>query len=263
MTRHAFTLIELLVVIAIIAILAAILFPVFASAKEAAKQTAGLSNTKQLAVSQLLYSNDADDTVIPANTAHPSDPIDTQISGSWVTTIQPYTKNTQILLSPGFSEGNLKKAMLQEDCDGTDVDYINSLLPSDGKYLSHYGIAKAAQYWSCDPAENSETQPYAKYPGSGWRDNYDGTYSYETLNLSSVVESARTANIGDAYTAVNRDKTEVVTKFGCESRFRYRNDGGSFSFLDGHGKYLKGNPERIHSKDSNNCIFETYFTYDR
>jgi len=263
MNRRAFTLIELLVVIAIIAILAAILFPVFASAKEAAKQTAGLSNTKQLAVSQILYSNDADDTVIPANTEHPGDPIDELVAGSWTTTIQPYLKSTQILNSPGFSEANLKKAMLQDDCDGTDVDYVNSLLPSDGKYLSHYGIAKAAQYWSCNPEENSETQPYAKYPGSGWRDLYDGTYTYETLNLGSVVETARTANIGDAYTAINRDRTDVVTKFGCESRFRYRNDGGSFSFLDGHSKYLKGNPERIHTTDASGCIFETYFTYDR
>jgi len=87
--RKAFTLIELLVVIAIIAILAAILFPVFAQAKEAAKQTQGLSNTKQIAVSQLLYSNDYDDTVIPSNTARDQegDPglalIADQIAGSW------------------------------------------------------------------------------------------------------------------------------------------------------------------------------------
>ncbi|MFX8934016.1 prepilin-type N-terminal cleavage/methylation domain-containing protein, partial [Acinetobacter baumannii] len=62
--KKAFTLIELLVVIAIIAILAAILFPVFAQAKEAAKKTTCLSNTKQIAVSQLLYSHDYDDGVI-------------------------------------------------------------------------------------------------------------------------------------------------------------------------------------------------------
>jgi len=61
--RKAFTLIELLVVIAIIAILAAILFPVFAQAKMAAKKTAALSNIKQLALATVMYANDADDTL--------------------------------------------------------------------------------------------------------------------------------------------------------------------------------------------------------
>jgi prepilin-type N-terminal cleavage/methylation domain-containing protein/prepilin-type processing-associated H-X9-DG protein len=60
---NAFTLIELLVVIAIIAILAAILFPVFAQAKEAAKRTACLSNTKQIGLSLVMYANDVDDMV--------------------------------------------------------------------------------------------------------------------------------------------------------------------------------------------------------
>jgi len=61
MSRKAFTLIELLVVIAIIAILAAILFPVFAQAKDAAKKTITLSNSKQLATSIAIYLNDNDD----------------------------------------------------------------------------------------------------------------------------------------------------------------------------------------------------------
>jgi prepilin-type N-terminal cleavage/methylation domain-containing protein/prepilin-type processing-associated H-X9-DG protein len=61
MQRKAFTLIELLVVIAIIAILAAILFPVFAQAKAAAKRTSDLSNVKQIALGMFMYSGDADD----------------------------------------------------------------------------------------------------------------------------------------------------------------------------------------------------------
>jgi len=64
--RDGFTLIELLVVIAIIAILAAILFPVFAQAKAAAKRTAELSNMKQVATATLLYATDADD-MFPIN----------------------------------------------------------------------------------------------------------------------------------------------------------------------------------------------------
>ena len=72
MRNRAFTLIELLVVIAIIAILAAILFPVFAQAKEAAKKTAALSNAKQLGTGMMLYSTDYDDLfpmAVPPNTA--------------------------------------------------------------------------------------------------------------------------------------------------------------------------------------------------
>src|SRR3954469_17835340 len=61
MRRKAFTLIELLVVIAIIAILAAILFPVFAQAKEAAKKSQTLNNTKQLSIAMLIYNTDNDD----------------------------------------------------------------------------------------------------------------------------------------------------------------------------------------------------------
>jgi len=63
--KKAFTLIELLVVIAIIAILAAILFPVFAQAKLAAKKTQGLSQVKQIGTGLQIYLNDADDTLPP------------------------------------------------------------------------------------------------------------------------------------------------------------------------------------------------------
>ena len=94
--KRAFTLIELLVVIAIIAILAAILFPVFAQAKEAAKKTTGVSNIKQMNTSCLLYSGDADD-VFPL-TNRPFD-----LSGAaslWILDVYPYTKNFDMFLNP-------------------------------------------------------------------------------------------------------------------------------------------------------------------
>ncbi|MCU0316798.1 MAG: prepilin-type N-terminal cleavage/methylation domain-containing protein [Fimbriimonadaceae bacterium] len=100
--RKAFTLIELLVVIAIIAILAAILFPVFARAKDAAKKTSSLSNVKQLATSNLIYTSDNDDVFVigveEGPIFSPSNGVD--YAGSWMFKLQPYVKNIDIFYSP-------------------------------------------------------------------------------------------------------------------------------------------------------------------
>ncbi len=93
MRTKAFTLIELLVVIAIIAILAAILFPVFAQAKLAAKKTVDLSNMKQIGTMMLMYGNDYDDS-FPL-TSYPA------YGNSWPLRCQPYIKNWDMFRSPG------------------------------------------------------------------------------------------------------------------------------------------------------------------
>ncbi len=87
--KKAFTLIELLVVIAIIAILAAILFPVFAQAKAAAKKTQALSNAKQIGTSSHIYASDYDDT-FPSVYDGPN------CGGDPICTMYPYTKNLQL-----------------------------------------------------------------------------------------------------------------------------------------------------------------------
>jgi len=100
MTRRGFTLIELLVVIAIIAILAAILFPVFAKVREKARQTSCLSNQKQLALSFIEYSEDYDETL----------PMGDKDSGvGWAQQIYPYVKSNGVFHCPDdtSSQGGL------------------------------------------------------------------------------------------------------------------------------------------------------------
>ncbi len=102
MRRTGFTLIELLVVIAIIAILAAILFPVFARAREKARQASCQSNLKQLSLSTLMYVQDYDETYpawfrqsVTVSPLHPS------------TAVAPYVKNQQVYVCPSHDPGSV------------------------------------------------------------------------------------------------------------------------------------------------------------
>jgi len=111
MKRKAFTLIELLVVIAIIAILAAILFPVFAQAKKAAKKAASAQNNRQMALADLMYAGDYDDT-IPVMVNGPyrdlknvDDGVLTsyneQRTDGWPFLLAPYIKSRGLFVDPG------------------------------------------------------------------------------------------------------------------------------------------------------------------
>ncbi|MDF2440853.1 MAG: hypothetical protein JWN98_1837 [Abditibacteriota bacterium] len=92
--RRGFTLIELLVVIAIIAILAAILFPVFARARENARRTSCLSNQKQIGLGLMMYAQDNDEAL----------PTGCNSGGNgWASAVAPYIKSTQIYTCPSDS----------------------------------------------------------------------------------------------------------------------------------------------------------------
>ncbi|HEX8234614.1 MAG TPA: DUF1559 domain-containing protein [Abditibacteriaceae bacterium] len=103
--RKGFTLIELLVVIAIIAILAAILFPVFARARENARRASCQSNMKQIGLGLIQYVQDYDET-------YPMDRYATATQGAWPSLVQPYLKSRQIFKCPSSSRNNANSYLL-------------------------------------------------------------------------------------------------------------------------------------------------------
>jgi prepilin-type N-terminal cleavage/methylation domain-containing protein/prepilin-type processing-associated H-X9-DG protein len=108
MRRRAFTLIELLVVIAIIAILAAILFPVFAQAKESAKKTQCLSNLKQFSTALLIYLSDYDGTYPQSVYSMDNERLIPGSNDRVFTTYDatlPYVKNIDIMICPSARPG--------------------------------------------------------------------------------------------------------------------------------------------------------------
>ena len=112
--RSAFTLIELLVVIAIIAILAAILFPVFARARENARRASCQSNLKQIGLGILQYVQDYDEKLPGRNMGATTAVNDAQ---SWRRTIFPYVKSTQIFACPS----NTGNSSLENDSSGASL----------------------------------------------------------------------------------------------------------------------------------------------
>ncbi len=131
--RKGFTLIELLVVIAIIAILAAILFPVFARAREKAKQTSCLSNMKQMGLAMLSYAQDYDERFMRyAGYRAPTIVLDDNpdVYAYWWQQLMPYMMNEQILACPADTNTTVRSG------GGVDsrhnIDYtVNTYLPQD------------------------------------------------------------------------------------------------------------------------------------
>ncbi|MHB9035591.1 MAG: prepilin-type N-terminal cleavage/methylation domain-containing protein [Armatimonadota bacterium] len=128
MNRHTkgFTLIELLVVIAIIAILAAILFPVFATAKAKANDTRCLSNLKQIGVAAQNYNSDWNGVFMPFATFQPNWP-----QRSFVAVLQKYVKSTDVFICPSAPT----------KYDPTNGDYFNWADAKDRSWRWNYGLS--------------------------------------------------------------------------------------------------------------------------
>ena len=143
--RSAFTLIELLVVIAIIAILAAILFPVFARARENARRSSCQSNLKQIALGFAQYTQDYDERYPNSVLPSPAD------SPGWAFALQPYIKSEQLFQCPSNTVSPPDSAafptLLARAASPTFSDYYmngNLGLPASGSNPAGYGVSESS-----------------------------------------------------------------------------------------------------------------------
>jgi prepilin-type N-terminal cleavage/methylation domain-containing protein/prepilin-type processing-associated H-X9-DG protein len=204
MTRNrGFTLIELLVVIAIIAILAAILFPVFARAREKARQTSCLNNVKQLSLGIMMYAQDYDETLPYADRWGPDAGGGHGIGyWYWYDYLQPYLGNTQILTCP-----------------------------SQPRYSLGYGW-NYQNFGYCSAAGN-----YGRGPG---RVLADITHPAETIIIGdNPDEGSRSAGGRWIYGPDQHDPDGNITNDPeLANVARRHNSGGNYGFCDGHAKWV-------------------------
>jgi prepilin-type N-terminal cleavage/methylation domain-containing protein/prepilin-type processing-associated H-X9-DG protein len=269
--KKGFTLIELLVVIAIIAILAAILFPAFAQAREKARTINCLSNTRQIGTGIQMYAQDYDETIVPwiQRTGLPKDGTQRHDYQTWVDLLQAYIKNGQpdripnlhdgdaippkgAFVCPSFNQSTLVQSIVQPDCDGPNT--LESWFPPR-QYFAHYGIGFALGGGSC-----AQNDPYFNMAGSTGVTNTSPTVSY-IMGLGAVSRPAETAIVSDGFTGIIPGGG-IGTTMGCEAANAHQR-GGNFTFLDGHSKWIAGNAERYLLQDLNGCYYKKYFSYDK
>lgn len=213
--KQAFTLIELLVVIAIIAILAAILFPVFAKAREKARQTSCLSNLKQLGLGVMQYTQDYDEYVPYA---------DNGAVGSWRYAIYPYVKSVNVYNCPS----NQTNYAADYRATGPNVNYPNGLA-----FQVHYATASddADAYGTSgttyEPAGTVSNPLFALPKDAGWSPVSIARYNSPS-SLIMLMESLRTAQPN--YFAI---------KYAQYDMFAGHTGLSNYLFADTHVKSLK------------------------
>jgi len=165
-TRSGFTLIELLVVIAIIAILAAILFPVFAKVREKARQTSCASNEKQLALGVLQYLQDYDSYYPLGNQGKDMGGWVGFTTNSWQSLVMPYIKSTNVFYCPDDSlAGKQRAGSTWEGTGGSYVanGYLNMYGTSGGYFMKLHGLFGGYGYGGCGGGSND----FCTSPGGG------------------------------------------------------------------------------------------------
>ncbi len=204
MTRHSrgFTLIELLVVIAIIAILAAILFPVFARAREKARQATCISNLKEIGLAELMYVQDYDERHGAVYYRYP--PGDNTNLKFWPYRIQPYMKNWQLLICPSHQ-----------------WHYPHPV--SDGGFDASYTLVNISV---CRDGSSTTT--------------YSGGKRARMEDLTGSIMFAHSTS-SEIYGPWSGDPDPLIfTEVGASSRvWEGHNDGSCYCFGDGHAKWFK------------------------
>ena len=184
MKSRGFTLIELLVVISIIAILAAILFPVFAQAKEASKKTACLANMKQLGLGLQLYLNDFDDTMFfRAGSANSrSGNIPSANANRWWNLMVPYAKSNELFRCPSDSQPTPSK-----DVNGNLTIQRSYIALSPAESLNFTSLPNPTDTLVITEKWGSD---YTGTVGDSWIAPYNGDFSVDSHDASRTYKAA-------------------------------------------------------------------------
>ncbi len=255
MNRRAFTLIELLVVIAIIAILAAILFPVFAQAKLAAKKTAALSNVKQIATASNMYLSDSDDMYAEAVSGGCTNDA-TAVNKLWSALMYPYTKNRDIYKDPtdgqawaGFRYAS-SLALPEVGAKPYDTPCGTSGTAGNRGDLRAATLGLNRQFFSYYICGTDTGQIGCRLPIWEPAPNAGACAAYFT-NASSIDSAASfvllaptTPDCGSAQTSyVSSAVDPMNAKGGWSSISSRQGDGASLAFADGHAKFIKASAD--------------------
>jgi prepilin-type N-terminal cleavage/methylation domain-containing protein/prepilin-type processing-associated H-X9-DG protein len=225
-SRRGFTLIELLVVIAIIALLAAILFPVFARARENARRASCQSNLKQIGLGFAMYEQDYD-TRMPLIAG--SDTPSPDVPYGWADALQPYLKSTQIFKCP-----STKTRQSAPDTTGAFAGMVNPQ-----KQYTDYWVSGRINTGPSDTVFTGTPDSAFLYPsqtvilGDAGYNSLAGSYPY----------ASRLENVGkylyrNEYRNLCYSDPEYVQIPGGGSTLHL--GGANAAFADGHVKWIKG-----------------------
>jgi prepilin-type N-terminal cleavage/methylation domain-containing protein/prepilin-type processing-associated H-X9-DG protein len=219
--RHGFTLIELLVVIAIIAILAAILFPVFAQARDKARQATCLSNCKQLASAFLMYAQDYDERLVQVGDwpflIQPGEP--PSLSGRtyrvWEDHILPYTKNAGIFR-----------------CPSSKTAWGSTATPFD------YGYNTLIGTWLNPPGKQLSLAAFAAPAGTLLLADAGACHSDGKGYCLRGKKALTAEELNQPYSTISVRPNDALTSGSDEYPAPRHNGGSTLVLADGHAKWM-------------------------